>query len=323
MAPLRRLQRNSRTTRVILAVMAATLASAAAISAYPGGGDTRAEESTLQVIATTAIVGDLVSTIGGAHVQVGILAGPGVDPHLYRPTEWDIGFLEHADLVVSNGLGLESRMSDALAAAEAEDVPMFAVAKDIPESRLLADPNRPGGVDPHIWFDTSLWRIAAATVAEQLSSIDHDHSADYESNLHSYQEQLDALEVFVGSQLNLVPTNGRTLLTAHEAFRYLGAAHDFDTLAAASDSTEFQPSESDIEHTVAQVRANGVKTIFLETSAPIAIVTMIQDASREQGFDLTVGGQLYSDTLGEPGSSEGTYLGMMRADAVIIVRGLT
>lgn len=309
--------------RAVLALMAISLASAGVLFAPSGGGDTRAEDPPLNVIATTAIVGDLVSSIGREHVQVGILAGPGVDPHLYRPTEWDIGRLKDADLVVSSGLGLERRMNNALAAAGAAGVPMFAVTKDIPESGLLADPVLPDKFDPHVWFDTSLWRIAASTVADQFASIDPDHGADFENNLRAYLGQLDELDVFVRSQVASVPAGGRTLLTAHDSYRYFGAAYGFDTLAAASSSTESPPSESDIARTVAQISASDVKTIFLETSVPIAVVTMIQDACRERGFDLTVGGELYSDTLGDPGSEEGTYLGMMRADAVVIARGLS
>ncbi|GIW11725.1 MAG: manganese transporter [Dehalococcoidia bacterium] len=277
---------------------------------------------TIRVMATTGMVADLVRAIGGDRIEVSALMGPGVDPHLYKPTAGEVRRLEAADLIVYNGLELEGRMTDTFAKLARAGRPTFAVTEEIPEERLRAPPEFEGKYDPHVWFDVSLWRIAARTVARHLSQLDPSSAARYQANLSAYDQQLEALDRYLAEQAALIPPRARVLVTAHDAFGYFGARYGFAVRGLQGVSTATEASAADVRELAAFLCSRGIKAVFIESSIPPAAIEAVQRAAQANGCSVGLGGELYSDALGPEGSPAGTYLGMLRHNIDTIVRAL-
>lgn len=277
---------------------------------------------TIRVVATTGMVGDLVANIGGSRVEVSSLMGPGVDPHLYKPSAGDVRKLEAADLIVYNGLELEGRMTDTFAKLARAGKPTIAVAEDLSAAVLRQPPEFEGKYDPHIWFDVTLWRQAAKTVAKQLSRLDPASSETYAANAAAYDRQLEETNRYILNQAATIPPNGRVLVTAHDAFGYFGVRYGFEVHGLQGTSTATEASAADVRNLAAFLCSRNIKAIFVESSVPPATIEAVQRAANANGCAVALGGQLYSDALGAAGSPAGTYLGMVRANIDTIAGAL-
>jgi manganese/zinc/iron transport system substrate-binding protein len=281
------------------------------------------DASPLTVTTTTGMIADLVQNIGGERVVATPLMGPGVDPHLYKPSAGDIRKLEDADIIFYNGLELEGRMTDILVKIARSGTPAIPVAEDIPEDRLREPPEFAGKYDPHIWFDVTLWQIAAQTVKDELALFDPESEATYQANLDAYLAQLDELHAYVQEQIATIPEDQRVLITAHDAFGYFGAGYGIEVRGLQGMSTATEATAADIQALAETIAARQIPAIFVESSVPPATIEAVQAAVRDRGFDVAIGGQLFSDAMGAAGTPEGTYLGMVRHNVDTIVAALT
>ena len=276
----------------------------------------------VKVVATTGMVADLVRRTGGERVEVRQLMGPGVDPHLYKPTAADASRLAKADAIFYNGLNLEGRLGDLFARLAGQGVKVFAVSESVPESRLLSPEDSEGFYDPHIWLDASLWAEAVPAVVTGLSAADPDGAPVYRANGEKLAAELRALDAWCREQAEVVPEGQRILVTSHDAFNYFGRAYGFRVIALQGISTVSETSLSDMAGLVDFLREQKVPAIFVETSVnPAGLQRVAQDAGAR------IGGELFSDALGEPGQMAGgydvgTYDGMMRYNLATIVAGL-
>jgi manganese/zinc/iron transport system substrate-binding protein len=164
----------------------------------------------IRITTTTGMIADLAENIGGDRVEADSLMGPGVDPHLYKPSAGDIRRLEEADVIFYNGLELEGRMTDILVKIARAGTPTVPVAEGIPEDRLREPPQFAGKYDPHIWFDVTLWQMAAQRVKDELATIDPASDALYQTNLDAYLTQLDELHAYVQEQILRIRGAART-----------------------------------------------------------------------------------------------------------------
>src|SRR5688572_18675035 len=155
----------------------------------------------IRITTTTGMIADLAENIGGDRVEVVSLMGPGVDPHLYKPSAGDIRRLEEADVIFYNGLELEGRMTDILVGIARSGTPTVPVAENIPADALREPPEFAGKYDPHIWFDVTLWKLAAQRIKDELAVVDPVNEAVYQANLDAYLTELDALHAYVQEQL--------------------------------------------------------------------------------------------------------------------------
>lgn len=277
----------------------------------------------LQVVATTGMVADLVRQTGGERVEVRPLMGPGVDPHLYKPTAGDASRLAKADAIFYNGLNLEGRLGDLFTRLARQGVKVYAVSESVPENRLLSVEDSEGFHDPHLWLDASLWAEAVPTVVAGLSEADPDGASIYRANGEKLAAELRALDAWCREQAAKVPEEKRILVTSHDAFNYFGRAYGFRVIALQGISTVSETSLSDMAGLVDFLREQEVPAIFVETSVnPAGLRRVARDAG------VRIGGELFSDALGEPGQMEeghdvGTYDGMMRYNLATIVAGLS
>jgi len=279
------------------------------------------DDGRLRVVATTGMVADLAERVGGGRVSVRGLMGPGVDPHLYKATAGDVRALAAAELILYNGLHLEAAMAEVLREMDGR-TRTLAVTEGIPRDRLLTPPEFEGQYDPHVWFDVGLWMLVAESVARVLSEVDPEGAAEYRMNLAVLLDELDELDTWVRTRVAEVPPEGRILITAHDAFHYFGTAYGFTVEGLQGLSTVAEAGTGDVQRVVGLVVERGIPAIFVESSIPRRNVEAVQAAVRARGATVEIGGTLFSDAMGDRGTPEGTYPGMVRHNVNTIVDAL-
>ena len=247
---------------------------------------------TITVTTTTNVVTDLVVNIGGDHVSVIGLMGPGVDPHLYRPSANDVKKLQDADIVFYNGLDLEGKIGDIFVKIGREETAVWAVSENIPNESLLSLDNE-GHFDPHIWWDAELWMEAAKVVATGLSEHDPKNSHIYEKNLQEYLIQLEKLDQDSLEMINSIPPEQRVLVTAHDAFQYFGHAYGLEEMAIQGWSTDSEAGIREIQNLADEISERKIKAVFVETSISPATIEALTAAVQDRGHDVVIGGELF------------------------------
>lgn len=305
---------------LVIAAVVAGLAGCSAREQNASGSDLA--DRKVRVTTTTNFITDTVRQIGGDRVDVTGLMGAGIDPHLYKASAGDVAKLRDADLIVYGGLNLEGKMADLLEEL-GERQTTVALTKDIPRDRLLAPPQGTAfEFDPHVWFDVTLWQIAARTVAAALKDADPQHAEVYDRNLARYLALLDETDAYVRERIETIPRARRVLVTSHDAFGYFGRRYDIDVVAIQGISTATEATTASVQRVAKIIAERDVKAAFVESSVPRQTIEAVLAAARERGADVRIGGELYSDAAGDPGTPEGTYVGMIRANAERIAAGL-
>ncbi|MGE5192009.1 MAG: metal ABC transporter solute-binding protein, Zn/Mn family [Deltaproteobacteria bacterium] len=282
----------------------------------PAAGDPRSPSGKLSVLATTGMIADAARIVGGEHVEIAALMGPGVDPHLYQPTARDQGKLKAARLILYNGLHLEGKMVEIFESL-ARQKRVVAVSSGISESRLLSWKASAGMHDPHIWFDVKLWQEAVRTIAQAYAEIDPPHATDYERRAADYLAELDRLDQYCRDRAAELADDQRVLITSHDAFHYFGRAYGFEVVGIQGISTDTEAGLKAITDAVDLIRQRRIRAIFPETSVPRAAIERVAKDS-----DARLGPELYSDALGSPDTPAGNYARMIRTNIDNIVNAL-
>jgi len=283
--------------------------------------NTANDSEKIMVTTTTNVITDLVENIGGEHVRVTGLMGPGVDPHLYRPSASDVKKLQEADIVFYNGLDLEGKMGDVFVKIGREGTAVWAVSENIPHESLLSL-DTTGHFDPHIWWNAELWMEAAKVVATGLSEYDPENSQTYDANLEEFLTQLQNLNENSLEKMKSIPEEQRVLVTAHDAFQYFGHAYGLEEMAIQGWSTDSEAGIREIQNLADEITERKIKAVFVETSISPATIEALEAAVQDRGHDVVIGGELFSDAIGEKGTSEGTYIGAFKHNVDTIVRAL-
>lgn len=286
-----------------------------------GGGEAGAAGDKVRVTTTTTMITDLARQVGGERVEVTGLMGPGVDPHLYKASQGDVEALLDADAVFYNGLFLEGRMGDILEKT-GQQTPTVQVTQDVPEDELLQSVDYEGQSDPHVWFDATLWGTTVDPVVEELSEIDPEGAEGYERRGEEYKKEIDELHAFAKERISSIPEDQRVLVTAHDAFRYFGKQYGMEVRGLQGISTEAEAGAGDVRELADYLADNEIPAVFVESSIPRRNVEAVQAASRDRGWDLKIGGTLYSDAGGDAGTDAASYDGMFRANVHTITEAL-
>jgi manganese/zinc/iron transport system substrate-binding protein len=277
------------------------------------------------LVATTGMIREMVEAVGGPHVRVTQLLGPGEDPHLYDPGR-HVSVLLNADLVFYNALLLEPGLVEMMDENWAERIIFHSVT-----SVASADLRCPvtGAMDPHVWLDAAVW--AAESIGRVLWYLerlrppfaDPRYAREFRANAERYRERLGALDAYLRAQAARVPADRRVLVTAHQAFGYFGRAYGLEVRALQGAATTLRASTDDQVEALADfVVARRVPVMFTETSAGTGGLERVQAAVRARGGEVRIAGPLYSDAMGAAGTPQGTYEGMMRHNVDTIVREL-
>lgn len=272
-------------------------------------------------VATIGMVADIVREVGGEHVAVQQIMGSGVDPHLYKPTRDDVLKIMDGDIVFYCGLMLEGKMADTLVKVGRQR-PVFAVTELIDTDQLLEPDDYAGHFDPHVWMDVSAWSNCVDATARALAKFDPRHADAYQANADAYKQRLAELHAYGRKSLGSVPETSRVLITSHDAFNYFGRAYDLEVIGVQGISTESEAGLQRVNQLVDMIVSRQVRAVFVESSVPRKNIEAIVEGVRARGHELKIGGELYSDAMGETGTYEGTYIGMLDHNMTLVTRAL-
>jgi len=275
------------------------------------------------VLCTTGMIADVARNIAGERAQVTSLMGEGVDPHLYKPTRSDIASILRADIIFYNGLHLEGKMTDALTRADRAGRSVHAVGETIDQSTIRAHKADDSmHTDPHIWMDPSAWAQIVGIVEQTLIEHDPDGSEQYQANAQAYRVELAKLDTYADRALSSIPETSRVLVTAHDAFGYLGARYNMEVVGIQGISTESEAGLRDIERLVSLLVDRKIGAVFVESTVSERNIKALIEGAKARGHAVIIGGELFSDAMGAPGTYEGTYVGMIDHNVTIITRAL-
>lgn len=286
------------------------------------GAGARAESPPLRVVATVGMVADIVRAVGGDRVEVEQLIGSGIDPHLYKPTRSDVAQLLGAQVVFYSGMKLEGKMGDTLNRIARNGREVHAVSEALADTYALRDPADAAHLDPHVWMDVQGWIAAVGVVADVLARVDATHAEEIRARADAYVKQLRALDDYARASAASIPEGQRLLVTAHDAFHYFGRAYGIEVRGIQGISTESEAGLEDINRLVDLLLARKVPAIFVESSVADRNVRALVEGARARGHDVRIGGTLFSDAMGAPGTYEGTYIGMIDHNVTLITRAL-
>ena len=275
----------------------------------------------LSITATTGMVADIARNVAGDLAEVTALMGPGIDPHSYRQTRTDIVSLTRADLVLWNGHYLEAQLEELLLDLAARK-PVTAVAEAVPTAELLANEDYDNRFDPHVWMAPRLWAHAVTATRDALSAQRPDAAETFSANAAAYLAELDTIGSYASEVLASVPEEARVLISAHDAFGYFGAEYGYDVMGIQGISTESEAGLSRISALVDMIVERKIGAVFVESTISDRNVRALIEGAAAQGHDVALGGELFSDAMGTPGTYEGTYIGMIDHNATTLARAL-
>jgi manganese/zinc/iron transport system substrate-binding protein len=270
--------------------------------------------------ATVGMLADIVKNVAGEKARVDQIIGAGVDPHVYNPTRSDLATLLKADVIFYVGLLLEGQMGDALEKI-AKRRPVINVGDRLPADFLLEDAGA-GHPDPHVWMDVQGWIRAVAAVSAALAEFDPPNAEQYKANAEAYTAHLTELDGYAKKVMASIPTDRRVMITAHDAFSYLGRAYGVEVVGIQGLSTESEAGLKDINRIVDLLVAQQIPAVFVETSVSDKNVKALIEGAAARGHTVKIGGELFSDAMGKAGTYEGTYVGMIDHNVTTIARAL-
>lgn len=276
------------------------------------------EHDKLYVVVTTGMIADAVRNIGKDYLKIDLLMGPGVDPHTYKLSPGDIKKLQKADLIIHNGLHLEGKMGESLNKI-AQKKPVLSLGETLDTKKIIYDNGQP---DPHIWMNPSLWSETLSAMSKKVSELDPAHLEEYENNRLKYEQSIKELHQESQKILEKIPMSRRVLITAHDAFRYFGKAYNVEVRGIQGISTESEAGLKEINQLVRLILSKDVHAVFVESSVSQRNIMALLEGARNRGQNVKLGGQLYSDSMGDEGTPESTYVGMIRHNVKTIVEGL-
>jgi len=275
----------------------------------------------LNITCTTTMIADAIEQIAHDKINLNVLMGPGVDPHLYKPIEQDIIKIAAADIIFYNGLHLEARMTDLFEQMNL-DKTTIAVCKNIPTEMLITSPEQHNYYDPHIWFNPKIWSYAIETICETLQKHDQNNKNFYATNAKTYLQKINAMHEQTQKLMLSIPKEQRVLITAHDAFEYFAQAYHCKVVSLQGISTMSEAGTKDIQDLANFIVDHKIRAIFTETSIPPRALQAVQQNVQSKGFAVRIGCELYSDALGATGSKQATYTGMMEYNVNTIVHEL-
>ena len=240
--------------------------------------------------------------------RVESLLGSGTDPHLYRLTRADVLKLRNADMIFYVGHKLEAQMEELLHSL-GETKPVHALGAQLPPSLFLEV--APDIYDPHLWMDPNLWRQVLASAANTIADAFPDCRHHIQQGLRNYALNLQQLDQRIVDLFAKLPAERRMLVTSHDAFGYFGRRYDLQVMALQGISTDRQISVGQVDELVEQLIAKKVQVVFTESSISSRDMRAVIEGAASRGWQLRLGGTLYSDAMGAEGTEEATYIGML------------
>lgn len=274
----------------------------------------------VKVAATVGMVADITREVAGDRGKVFNIIGSGIDPHLYSPTRSDVAALLKSDIIFYAGLMLEGQMGDILVKVSRKR-PVYAVTELLQSEYLIHD-DESNHSDPHVWMDVAGWMKGVEVVIRAFSEFDPKGADVYQANGKVLLEKLATLDAYAKKVIGSIPDAQRILITAHDAFNYMGRAYNIEVMGIQGISTESEAGLKDINRIVDLLVERKIPAVFVESSVSDKNVKALIEGAAARGHKVTIGGELFSDAMGKSGTYEGTYIGMIDHNATVISRAL-
>lgn len=270
------------------------------------------------IVVTSTMHTDMVKNLVNDLVIVEGLVPAGADPHLYTPSANDVTKMQNASVIVYAGIDLEGKMGDLLSKLTDDKRLIINAGEGISEDKLIKWEDDASIYDPHIWFDVDLFKDETMYVSKQLQQAFPEIAEKIKENEQNYLNQLSEAQHYVDEKAQQINKQQRVLITAHDAFSYFGRAHDFEVYGIQGISTEDEASTADMSTLANFIVDRKIKAIFVESSVPPKTIEALQAAVKAQGFNVEIGGELYSDSLAENGS----YIDMIKTHIDVLSTAL-
>lgn len=274
------------------------------------------------VITTTTMITDLLKVLGGDAIEVKGIMGAGVDPHLYKASAGDLTKLSEADVIIYNGLHLEGKLVDVFEKMNQIGKTTISLGSFLKHDQVIDSEAFENSHDPHIWFSIKNWIHITENLVNKLIEIDTENTEIYQKNAENYITKLKNLEAELKIKIDELPKEKRILVTAHDAFSYFGKEFEFQVVGLQGLSTATEAGVKDVQRISEFIISHKVKAIFVESSVPKRTVEALQASVKSKGQEVKIGGELFSDALGNPNEETGNYIGMYRANVNTIVDAL-
>jgi zinc/manganese transport system substrate-binding protein len=273
----------------------------------------------VRAVASFSILGDLVRQVGGDQVTVDVLVGPGADAHVFQPTPTQARQVAQAQIVVSNGLGFEGWLSRLLKTAGYGGQQVVASQGVTPQKEAGHGGHSHGdsGVDPHAWQNPRHVITYVNNIAQGLCAVNAARCESFRRNAAAYTSQLQGLDAEISAAWSAIPAAQRKVITSHDAFGYYARAYGVKFLAPQGMSTDSEASAKGVARLIRQIKQENIQALFVESIADPRLIAQI---GRETG--VRPAGELFSDSLSEPGGQAGSYLTMMRANTTALTRAV-
>lgn len=261
-----------------------------------------------KVIATTTITADIAQNIAGDKFEITHIVPVGGDPHLYEPVPKDAQLVAKADLILVNGLTLEGWLTEFIenSGTKAKVVVVTEGVKPVKSKKY----NSP---DPHAWMTAANGIIYARNITKALSEYAPEHKAVFEANFKNYTKKLEQLEISILQEIDKIPKKQRVLITSHDAFQYFGRHYGIRLESILGTSTDAEAQTADIVRVQKVIGETGVPAVFIESTINPKLLEQIATDN-----NVKIGGELFSDSLGELGGDAETYLEMLQHNAMTI-----
>lgn len=273
------------------------------------------------IVVSTNIVADAIRTVADTLFEVKALMGPGVDPHLYKPTQKDLKTLAQADIIVFSGLHLEGKMADVFTKLTRTKT-VISLGDSLPHDSLIVVDEATGVHDPHFWFHPELWATSIDNTAKTLSKFYPAQGEQLMKNTTAFTSKLRAEYKVWQAELNEIPSAKKVLITNHDAFHYFANFFNFKVHSLQGISTVSEYGLKDVSETVELIVNEQIPAVFVENIASDKAAKALISGCAARGFTTKIGGHLFSDSLGELAAEEGTYIGMMSYNISTIKNGL-
>ncbi|MFI3115969.1 MAG: zinc ABC transporter substrate-binding protein [Clostridia bacterium] len=280
-------------------------------------------DTKINVLSTTTMLNDMATIIGGDKVHAVSLLATAVDPHTYQATALDVEKMNNADVILYNGFNLEAKLESVILNLESQGKNIICVENALDADDILYDAEEQDAIDPHVWNDISLWIKVSMHVAESLSNIDPTNSDIYNANAENFVNELYELEEYVINRTLEISEEKRIIVSAHDAFGYLGNAYGYTVAGLQGINTEVEASTLDVILLADFIVENNVPAIFTESAINIKTLEALQEAVKSRGFDvILVEKPLYSDYLGDETTDTETYIKTFKHNIDSIVDAL-
>ena len=278
--------------------------------------------NTKNIVVTTSFLYDIVEQIAGDTVNVELIIPAGEDPHLYIAKPEDLKKLQSADLVLYHGLHFEGKMVEVL------DKLGISVSKQFPKDKIGSmEEDGQVIIDPHFWFDVSLYKMAVEETKKALSNLNPKDSDLYEKNTEKYLSELTQLDNYIIENIQKIPEGQRYLITPHDAFNYFSKSYGITVKAPQGVSTSSEVSNADIQETIDFIVEHKIKAVFAESTTDPARMEKLREGVVAKGFDVKIvkghGNELFSDSLAPNGQEGDNYIDMYKHNVDLIVSNLS